>query len=339
MKLEINLAEAHSDIYVEPDCRLHIADYVNLNRKVMVITDECVPKKYREEVLAQCPEGYLFVTENGEGAKSLRVYEAICRRLSELNFSRKDLILALGGGVIGDLSGFVAATFKRGMGFASIPTTTLSQIDSSIGGKVAVNLDEVKNTIGTFYHPQAVMIDLHTLKTLPKRHFYNGLVEAVKGGLIADEKLFELFETYDISYSTETVDEHLEEIIIRALQVKKHVVEEDEKEMNLRKILNFGHTIGHAIESIYHLEGFYHGECVGMGMMKILENGEIKSRLEKVLRKMEVPLTAPYDVDEVIEFIKKDKKANGSFVTVVQVNSIGTADLVEMNIEDLRKFC
>lgn len=339
MKLEINLAEAHSNIYVEKDIRLHVADYVNLNRRVMVITDEGVPQKYCEEVLAQCQEGYVYVTEKGEGAKSIRVYEAICKRLLELNFSRKDLIIALGGGVMGDLSGFVAATFKRGMGFASIPTTTLSQIDSSIGGKVAVNLDEVKNTIGTFYHPQAVLIDLNTLKTLPKRHFYNGLVEAVKGGLIADEKLFELFETYDIKYSTEEVDEHLEEIIIRALNVKKHVVEEDEKETYLRKILNFGHTIGHAIESIYHLEGYYHGECVGMGMMKILEDEEIKTRLEKVLLKMGVPLSAPYDVDEVIEFIKKDKKASGKSVTVVQVNSIGTADLIEMNIEDLRKFC
>ena len=132
-----------------------------------------------------------------------------------LDFSRKDLIIALGGGVIGDLSGFVAGTFKRGMRFASIPTTTLSQIDSSIGGKVAVNMGEVKNVVGTFYHPEAVLIDLNTLSTLPERHYNNGLVEAVKAGLIGDAELFELFE------KTEHIENDLEEIIVRALRVKK----------------------------------------------------------------------------------------------------------------------
>ena len=247
-----------------------------------------------------------------------------------LDFSRKDLIIALGGGVIGDLSGFVAGTFKRGMRFASIPTTTLSQIDSSIGGKVAVNMGEVKNVVGTFYHPEAVLIDLNTLSTLPERHYNNGLVEAVKAGLIGDAELFELFE------KTEHIENDLEEIIVRALRVKKNVVEQDEKEENLRKILNFGHTIGHAIESIYHLEGYYHGECVGIGMMMILEKEEIRERLRKVLCKLNVPLSADYDVEEVIHFIKKDKKANGKYVTVVQVDKVGEAKLLPIEIESLR---
>lgn len=330
MELEINLAEHTSKIHIERDSRLHLADYLNLDCKVMVITDNGVPEKYHEEVLAQCPEGYLFVAEQGEGAKSLPVYEQILEKLLELNFSRKDLVIAIGGGVIGDLSGFVAGTFKRGMRFASIPTTTLSQIDSSIGGKVAVNMGEVKNVVGTFYHPEAVIIDLNTLKTLPVRHYNNGLVEAVKAGLIADKELFEIFEKAD------DIDKYLEEIIVRALKVKKSVVEQDEKEEHLRKILNFGHTIGHAIESIYHLHGYYHGECVGMGMMMILENEEIKERLRKVLQKLEVPLKAAYDEDEVISFIKKDKKADGKYVTIVQVEEIGEAKLLPVEIESLR---
>lgn len=330
MELEINLAEHTSKIYIKRDGRLHLADYLNLDCKVMIITDKGVPKAYHREVLSQCKDGYLFVAEQGEGTKSLPVYEQILQRLLELNFSRKDLVIALGGGVIGDLSGFVAGTFKRGMRFASIPTTTLSQIDSSIGGKVAVNMGEVKNVVGTFYHPEAVVIDFNTLKTLTPRHYHNGLIEAVKAGLIADRELFEIFE------KAENIDDCLEEIIPRALKVKKAVVEEDEKEQNLRKILNFGHTIGHAIESIYHLQGYYHGECVGIGMMMILENEEIKNRLRKVLLKLNVPLEADYDEDEVISFIKKDKKANGKYVTIVQVDKIGEAKLLPVEIESLR---
>lgn len=330
MEMNIQLAEKTSRVYIEKDCRLHLEKYISLDCKVMVITDEGVPKQYHEEVLKQCKEGYLFIAKQGEETKSLGVYEQILQRLLELDFSRKDLVIALGGGVIGDLSGFVAGTFKRGMRFASIPTTTLSQIDSSIGGKVAVNMGEVKNVVGTFYHPEAVLIDLNTLATLSERHYHNGLVEAVKAGLIGDAELFELFE------KTEDIEKDLEEIIIRALKVKKNVVEQDEKEENLRKILNFGHTIGHAIESIYHLEGYYHGECVGIGMMMILENEEIRERLRKVLYKLNVPLSAKYDVEEVIHFIKKDKKANGKYVTVVQVDKVGEAKLLPIEIESLR---
>ncbi len=328
--MNIQLAENVSHIYIERDCRLNLEKYISLDCKVMIITDEGVPEKYHKEVLKQCKEGYLFIAKQGEESKSLEVYEQVLQKLLELDFSRKDLVIALGGGVIGDLSGFVAGTFKRGMRFASIPTTTLSQIDSSIGGKVAVNMGNVKNVIGTFYHPEVVLIDLNTLVTLPKRHYYNGLVEAVKAGLIGDVELFELFE------KSEDIEENIEEIIVHALQVKKNVVEKDEKEEHLRKILNFGHTIGHAIESIYHLEGYYHGECVGIGMMMILEKEEIRERLRKVLCKLNVPLSAEYDVEEVIHFIKKDKKANGKYVTVVQVDNVGEAKLLPIEIESLR---
>lgn len=328
--MNIQLAENVSHIYIERDCRLNLEKYISLDCKVMIITDEGVPEKYHKEILKQCKEGYLFIAKQGEESKSLEVYEQVLQKLLELDFSRKDLVIALGGGVIGDLSGFVAGTFKRGMRFASIPTTTLSQIDSSIGGKVAVNMGNVKNVIGTFYHPEVVLIDLNTLVTLPKRHYYNGLVEAVKAGLIGDVELFELFE------KSEDIEENIEEIIVHALQVKKNVVEKDEKEEHLRKILNFGHTIGHAIESIYHLEGYYHGECVGIGMMMILEKEEIRERLRKVLCKLNVPLSAEYDVEEVIHFIKKDKKANGKYVTVVQVDNVGEAKLLPIEIESLR---
>ena len=218
MELTIHLTEHTSKIYIEKDSRLHLKDYMDMDCKIMIITDDGVPEKYRNEILQQCKKGYLFVARQGEETKSFAVYQKIIERLLELDFSRKDMIIALGGGVIGDLSGFVAATFKRGMRYSSIPTTTLSQIDSSIGGKTAVNVGKVKNVAGTFYHPEVVLIDIHTLETLPERHFNNGLVEAVKAGMIADEQLFSLFE------NAEDIKENLEEIIIRALKVKKSVV-------------------------------------------------------------------------------------------------------------------
>lgn len=339
MELSVNLAEKQSTILIKQDIRLHLSDYLDLNRKVLIICDDGVPQTYQEEILAQCPNGYLFVTKHGEQAKSFQVYQQICKRLLKLNFSRNDLIIALGGGVIGDLSGFVAATFKRGIHFASIPTTTLAQIDSSIGGKVAINMDEVKNVIGTFYHPEYVFIDINTLNTLDPRHYYNGLAEAVKAGLIADEALFKLFEESAFNFdTTHHIDPQLEEIITRSLIVKKNVVEEDEKEVHLRKILNFGHTIGHAIESIYHLHDYYHGECVALGMMKILEDEQIRQKLANVLKKLHLPLEVPYNKDEVMQYILNDKKADHDSITVVKVNQIGKAELVKMPIQALGDY-
>ena len=331
MQMEVNLSSSHSNIYIERGILHHIREKIDGNCKVMVITDEGVPAQYSEIVCRQFPNSTLYVTVQGEKAKSFEVYEAIIRKLLELNFTRKDMILALGGGVIGDLSGFVAATFKRGMRFASIPTTTLSQIDSSIGGKVAINVDELKNMVGTFYHPEAVFIDIDTCKTLSARHVSNGLVEAVKAGLIGDEKLFELFET-------ENIEDHLEEIITHSLMVKKKVVEEDEKETHLRKILNFGHTIGHAIESYNHLHDYCHGECVAMGMMAVLENKELKERLRHILEKMQVPVSAPYDPESLLKLIQKDKKVSDDHITLVLVEKCGQAELKEVSMDTIRQY-
>ena len=338
MKMTVDLKEHSYPIYIERGILKEAAERiaeVYQGSKIMIISDDRVYCYYGEALKKNLSEKYECaetVIPHGEPSKAFETLPGVYSSLLEAKISRTDLIVALGGGVVGDLAGFVAATFKRGMKFASIPTTTLSQIDSSIGGKVAVNLGEVKNVIGTFYHPEVVLIDLNTLRTLPKRHYYNGLVEAVKAGMIADPEIFRLFEE-------EEIDQALEEIITRSLIVKKHVVEEDEKEQNLRKILNFGHTIGHAIESIYHLHDYYHGECVAMGMMKILEDEQLKELLKSILKKMEIPLDVTYEIQEVIDFIKKDKKASGDQITIVQVREIGKAELIDMKIEDMRKFC
>ncbi len=232
--------------------------------QIFILSDDAVPKCHQQTVQQQFPDSYLHIVKHGEGAKSFAVLEDCLTQMLRQNFSRKDLVIALGGGVIGDLAGFVAATYMRGIDFINIPTTTLSQIDSSIGGKVAINLDGIKNCVGAFYQPKMVLIDPLVLNTLPKRHFYNGLVEAVKAGLIQDEELFTLFERDELD---------IEQIIYRSLLVKKYVVEQDETEQGLRKILNFGHTIGHAYESYYQLHDYYHGECV---QTQRFENASLK---------------------------------------------------------------
>lgn len=330
MKLHVDLKENGYDILMEKGILYRLNDYVDLHRKVMIITDNGVPNSYAQTVKEQCKEGYVHVVEAGEGSKSMVVFQQLCEDLLEHNFSRKDCVIALGGGVVGDLSGFVAASYMRGIDFIQIPTTTLSQIDSSIGGKVAINLDDVKNIVGAFYQPKAVFIDTDTLLTLPKRHFYNGLVEALKAGLIYDPKLFTLFEHEDIST-------HLEDIIYRALCVKKSVVEQDEKELGLRKILNFGHTIGHAIESYYHLSQYLHGECVAMGMLYFM-TPDIRERVLPIYQRMHLDADTSYDADEVFELLSKDKKASDGEITVVKVATIGKAELINCTLQDVRSL-
>ena len=252
------------------------------------------------------------------------------RTLKE-RFSRKDLIVALGGGVIGDLSGFVAATYMRGIEFINIPTTTLSQIDSSIGGKVAINLDGIKNCVGAFWQPKMVLIDPDVLATLPQRHINNGLAEALKAGLIRDESLFELFETDDPM-------EHIEKILYKSLMMKKKVVEIDEREIGVRRILNFGHTIGHGIESYYHLHDVYHGEAVALGMMKMIKDETIRERLHPIYQRLNLKEDIDYDRQQVYDFITKDKKIDGGTLTIVLLRKIGEAYLKDIPTEKIKEY-
>lgn len=331
MKLHIDLETNGYDIILQHGALHEVSKFMDLNRKVMIITDRGVPSQYAEIIAKQCKESYVQVIEQGEDSKSFSVFQSLCEKLLDYKFSRKDCVIALGGGVVGDVSGYVAASYMRGIDFVQIPTTTLSQIDSSIGGKVAINLKGVKNIIGAFYQPKLVIIDPDTLKTLPRRHYINGLVEAIKAGLIYDKELFALFEHKDI-------DEELDTIIYKALCVKKAVVEQDEKEQHLRKILNFGHTIGHAIESYYHLSDYLHGECVAMGMLYFIDDSELRQRLIKLYEKLGIKASAPYDEDKVFEILCRDKKASNGSVSVVRVKEIGQAKLVETPLEDIRKL-
>jgi 3-dehydroquinate synthase len=270
----------------------------------------------------------IYRVPGGEDSKSMETFKDVLTACLDFHMSRKDLIIALGGGVIGDLAGFVAASYMRGIDYMSIPTTTLSQIDSSIGGKTAINLGKVKNIVGAFYHPKLVLIDFDTLSTLPERQKINGLAEAIKAGLIWDSELFALFEQDDYNG-------HLEEIIYRSLCMKREIVQQDEKEGGLRKLLNFGHTIGHGIETYFNLKTYLHGESVAMGMFYFITSEETKERLKKICLRLGLPVTADFDIQKVYEITSMDKKASGNMISTVWVDTPGKSYIKDLPIEEL----
>ena len=216
----------------------------------------------------------------------------------------------------------------RGIDFYNIPTTVLSQVDSSIGGKVAINLEHVKNIVGAFYQPRAVIIDPDVLKTLPERQIANGLAEAVKMALTSDATLFELFESGKAL-------EQIDTVIERSLCVKKAVVEEDERETGLRRILNFGHTLGHGIEGAQGLSGLYHGECVALGMIPMCAP-DVRARLIPVLQSLGLPTQIKGNLEAMLDLASHDKKCEGDAVSVVTVNQIGKCRITKMPLDEWR---
>ena len=324
MKIQMNLGPNSYDILVERGLLQKAGQHLNLNRRVLVVTDTGVPEAYAQTIAGQCKESVICTVDMGENSKSLSVFGHLLQTMLDHNFSRKDCVVAVGGGVVGDLSGFAASAYMRGIDFYNIPTTLLSQIDSSIGGKTAINFGGMKNIAGTFYQPKKVLIDPDLLKTLPQRQIANGLAEAVKMSLTSDKVLFELFETQDI-------EPNLEEIIIRSLKIKQAVVEQDEKEAGLRKILNFGHTIGHGIESCSDL---YHGECVALGMIPMCGD-ELRPRLVAVLKKCGLYQVLSWDWEKITEAAFHDKKADGGSVTVTLVKEPGSFELKTMKCLDV----
>ena len=323
----MNLGEDSYDIVVERGILNSAAEQLNLQRRVLVVTDTGVPPQYAKSVASMCKESVICTVEQGEGSKSLEAFGKLLKTMLDHGFSRKDCVVAVGGGVVGDLSGFAASAYMRGIDFYNIPTTLLSQIDSSIGGKTAINFGGVKNIVGAFYQPKKVLIDPELLSTLPPRQISNGLAEAVKMALTSDKDLFDIFENKDI-------DKNIDEIIARSLNIKKRVVEEDEKESGLRKILNFGHTIGHGIESSEGMSELYHGECVALGMIPMCGEN-IRPRVIDVLKKCNLYRTLEYDWERITEAAFHDKKADGSYVTVTTVNEIGSFEMKAMSCLDV----
>ncbi len=326
-ELRMNLGERSYTITVGRGLIAHADEYFNLNRKVFIVTDSGVPCEYAKAVAAVCRKAKIVTVPEGEGSKSIETYGELLSAMTDFGMTRTDCAVAVGGGVVGDLTGFVCASYMRGIDFYNIPTTVLSQVDSSIGGKTAINHGGVKNIVGAFHQPKGVLCDLDTLSSLPKRQISNGLSEAVKMALTSDKELFELFE------SSKDPSEELETIITRSLMIKKSVVETDEREAGLRKILNFGHTFGHAVEAREEMRGFYHGECVAIGMMAAASD-KVKKRLIPVLEKLELPYSYDGDVEAALSFISHDKKCDGKNISIIFVDEVGSFRAEKMEVED-----
>ena len=329
MIIKVELQQNSYDIILERGALNNVQKYFDLNRKVLVVTDTGVPKEYAEAVASRAKESYVVTVDEGEHSKSFKEFERLLTKLLELGFTRSDCVVAVGGGVVGDLSGFVAASFMRGIDFYNIPTTVLSQVDSSIGGKVAIDLLNVKNIVGAFYQPKCVLIDPEVLRTLPSRQISNGLAEAVKMGLTSDKDLFELFE------NDTPLEEKLDLIIERSLKVKRAVVEVDEKENGLRRVLNFGHTLGHGIESAIGLDELYHGECVALGMIPMC-SPSVKKRLIPVLKSLNLPTSVRCDGDAVIDAIGHDKKSVGSGIKAIFVDEVSSFKFESLTKDDFK---
>ena len=331
MELTVRTKQRTYSVFIGRGYISRIAELAGILNNAFIVTDSGVPACWIEKVTLQYPKAPVFMMQQGESNKNLDTYTDLLRSMISSGLNRNDTVIAVGGGVVGDLAGFAAATYMRGIRFVNIPTTMLAQIDSSIGGKTAVDMDNYKNIVGAFWQPHCVIIDPDTLTTLPSRHISNGLAEAVKMGMIRDEALFELFE--DDMYT-----DRFEQIITRSVELKKEIVEEDEYEGGLRKILNFGHTIGHGYESYFGFDRYLHGECVAMGMLRILENEEIKCRLKTVLQRIGLPTHCNADADKLIDIIRKDKKAESSeTISVIQVRKIGEAEIESLSLNEIKR--
>lgn len=305
--------------------------------KYFIITDSNVKRFYGNEFLktlcSRKAEAYLLSVPAGENSKIRKTKEQLEDKLLKLKADRNSLIIALGGGMIGDLAGFVAATFMRGIPFIQIPTTLLSQVDSSIGGKVAVDHPFGKNLIGAFYQPKTVFIDVNTLRTLPEKEFRNGIAEVMKYAAILDKQFISYLQQYyrQIMRKNKSV---LIYIIKRCCELKKMIVEKDEKETELRRILNFGHTIGHAVESLSNYK-LSHGEAVAIGMVAeakisvalgMLNLSEVE-RLKNLLKLYDLPTEIPsrMDTNKIIRLTMHDKKIQHGKVQYTLLDKIGKA--------------
>lgn len=329
MEIQVTMEKSSYTITVQRGALAHAGEYLKLDRKVLVVTDSGVPQQYAAAIAGCSAEPVVVTIPQGEGSKNFGNFEMLCRTMLQHDFTRTDCVVAVGGGVVGDLAGFAAASFMRGIDFYNVPTTVLSQVDSSVGGKVAIDMDNIKNCVGAFYQPKAVLIDPDVLDTLPPRQIANGLAESVKMGVTLDESLLELLERDDYMA-------HLDRIIAASLQNKATVVKADERETGVRRVLNFGHTIGHGIETAAGLEQLYHGECVALGMLPFC-SPEILPRVQKVLEKLNLPTSCQADPDKVWEAMAHDKKRSGNTITIVYAPEAGSFELRAMPIGDLKE--
>lgn len=324
----------------------HIYAHYN-GRKAIIITDDNVERLYGKKlckgIAGSGADCRLLAVAPGEKSKSLETLSGLYDTLSSSFINRGDVIISLGGGVVGDLAGFAAATYLRGIAYIQVPTTLLAQVDSSVGGKTAIDLPVGKNLVGAFYQPEKVFIDTTFLNTLEDRYLRDGMAEVIKYGCIKDWELFEKLMSYeDIAECMKDLDE----LVHTCCSIKKAVVELDEKDRGERLLLNFGHTLGHAIESYFNYGKYTHGEAVAIGMVEMTRRSEAAGitqegsaeAIERLLKKYGLPYTLPVDKELLMEAMKLDKKNIDGSIGVVLLNTLGNAFVRKMSHTELAGF-
>ena len=327
--LTMDFDERSYDITVSRGAIKHASELFALDRRVLVVTDDGVPAQYSKAIADAAGEPHILTIRHGEASKCPERYLEILKFMLACGFDRHDCVVAVGGGVVGDLACFAAATYMRGIDLYNIPTTLLSQVDSSVGGKTAIDFLGYKNVVGAFWQPKGVIVDPDVLESLDARQFACGMSEIIKMFATSDGKMFERLED-----KTQCIP--VEEIITAALRIKMNVVEHDEREAGLRRVLNFGHTIGHAIESISADDPYplLHGECVALGMLAITE-GEVRRRLMHLLHRYDLPTAFRCDESRFREVLLHDKKAQSGDITVVLVDEIGSFSLKTETVDSI----
>lgn len=349
MKLTVDLGKSSYPIYIDNNLLERAGELIPQafsGRRIMIISDDHVYPLYGDTLkrhLSGDYECFHLVLPHGEATKSFQSLPGIYTAMLEAKISRSDAVIALGGGVIGDLAGFAAASFLRGVKFIQIPTSLLAQVDSSVGGKVAVDLPEGKNLVGAFYQPSLVLIDPAVLNTLPPRFVNDGMGEVIKYGCIKDESLFQTLEGYG---SFAALKGHLPEIVKRCVNIKRIVVEHDQFDTGERMLLNFGHTLGHTIEQYYQYGRESHGEAVSIGMYQLTLLSELEGLTEKgtaarilnMLNAYGLPFKSGLPMDALIGAIKLDKKNLENRLNIVLLHGIGDSYVHPVSIDFFGKY-
>ena len=314
----IHMKHQNVPLTIQPGCLQNPFRWLNPAKRYVLITDSQIPSIHYDAFIKQGSIDHTIELPAGEGIKSIAFYEQVIQELLDHQIKKDHILLAFGGGVIGDFVGFVASTYLRGVSYIQIPTTLLAMIDSSIGGKVALDVGLVKNCIGQIYHPIHILIDPLVLETLPLNQLANGYSEMIKIAAIQDASLLQTLEEY--TFSIPAID-----LIEQAILLKKQLVEVDEFDQGVRQLLNFGHTIGHAIESYYQYQKYLHGEAVAIGMVRITTDPVLNNRLTSILKKYNLPTDDPVSTKDLLPFMAKDKKNTTTHKTIIVLEQIGQA--------------
>lgn len=347
--IQVQTASHTYPIYIRAGALSALNDLLSqhLKQRAFVLTNSTIAEHYLQPLLDNL-QGYdvsFFLMDDGEQFKNFDTYQRVMSAVVESELGRDGVLIALGGGVVGDMAGFVAATYQRGIDFIQIPTTLLAQVDSSVGGKTAINHASGKNLVGAFHQPQAVLIDPEVLATLPAREFSAGLAEVIKYGIMADEQFFCWLES-NLPQLMEQQPDKLEEAIARSCSIKAQVVAGDEREKGQRALLNLGHTFGHAIEAATGYTQWLHGEAVATGMLIAcrlagrmnLMTTEQTQRVEKMLQAASLPLNAPESITESdwLRLMGKDKKVQQGQIRFILPHGLGDAEIhTDVSHDDL----